>query len=202
MAVDEERLACGRLVDQVWQGIDLPPDEHEASCPDCADARERLGVLSRATRDLAESDRNDPDMSPASRVTANILEVARAEVRRGQLLPLRQDQNRVADESLRISEQAIAAIVRATADTMAGLHARRCRISVAEGERHGPLESVTVRRWQPARVLVRLSVSMSASAVIPELIDELRRRVISRIDGEVGVEVDRIDVVVEDVHDA
>lgn len=206
MAVDDERLGCGRLVDQVWENIDLPPDAHEASCPDCRAARERLGVLAGATRDLAEADRDDPAMTPTSKVKANIMEVARAEVRRGRLLPLRQDGNRVGDPSLRVSEQAVAAVVRAAADRVAGVHARRCRVDLIgvdeEPEVANPGGLGATGQWRPAEVRVWLSVSVSARLSIPSAIDTVRARVAARINDEVGIAVPRIDVVVEDVNDA
>lgn len=206
MAVDDERLGCGRLVDEVWENIDLPPDAHEADCPDCRAARERLGVLAGATRDLAERDRDDPTMAPTSRVKANIMDVARAEVRRGKLLPLRQDANHHGDQTLRISEQAIAAMVRAGADQVPGVQARRCRVSLIGAdestETAPPSSPGPVGPWHPAEVRVWLSVSVSAGVSIPTAIGTVRSRVVARINEEVGVAVPRIDVVVEDVHDA
>ena len=42
---DPNRLGCGRSIDDVWARVDLPPDPHEQTCPDCQAARHDLGDL-------------------------------------------------------------------------------------------------------------------------------------------------------------
>ena len=57
---DPNRLGCGRSIDDVWVRVDLPPDPHEQTCPDCQAARHDLGDLAAATRGVVAADKADP----------------------------------------------------------------------------------------------------------------------------------------------
>jgi hypothetical protein len=74
-----EKLACGRSLDEVWERVAGPPDDHEASCPYCTEARERLGRLHRATRELTEHEATDPAMEVSPNLKASILDIARTD---------------------------------------------------------------------------------------------------------------------------
>ena len=130
---DPTRLSCGRDVDTVWEHLDRPLDEHERTCLACRAARASLAPLAAATRDLSSADREDPELRGSSTVLAEVMAIARREVRRGRTLPLDRD-----DPDLAVSEYAIAAVVRtaarspihtatATIGTSSGATTRICR---------------------------------------------------------------------------
>lgn len=189
---DEARLGCGRPIDDLWARIEEPPDEHERSCPDCQAARASLGRLEEAARDLRTSDERDPGMQPSDRAKASIMELARAEVRRGQMLPLRQTTPPESPD-LAISEQSVATLVRRTADGIPGVMARRCRVRTVEPAHHADGRS---------RVRVELSTALSARTRMASLAADLRQRVRTSVREQTGLDVVAVDITVEDVFDA
>lgn len=198
MAIDEEAtLGCGRRIDQVWANIENPPDAHESTCPDCSDARSRLDRLADATRDLRAADLADADLVPRRAVKANIMQIARAEVRRGRRLPLLRGED-PANGALEISEQAIAAVARATADRIPGIHARRCVVTSADDQGL----PTTLPSPHPATISINLRVSVSAETQIPATVELLRTKIIDDVAEEIGLVTRKVDVLVEDVHDA
>ncbi len=197
MAVRQaNQLGCGREIDEVWDKVDLPPDTHEQSCPDCQAARESLTGLNAAAQEMARSDREDPLLQVDTAVFDHIVSIARAEVRRGRRLPLRQPAAGQSVEELTVSEQTVASIVRRLSDQIPGIETRRCRVELAE-----PTDGQDVA-GAPATYLVTLRVSASGAVAIPEMVDDLRRRVIAAITATIGVRVSTVNVIVEDLHDA
>lgn len=183
---EESTLGCGRPIDQVWEHIEDPPDEHERTCPDCRQARRNLAELDRATSELRLADETDPEFAPPPSIKVSIMELARAEVRRGARLPLRPPAREDLPAELTISEQAVAGVVRHAADQLSGVHARRCQ----------------VRPQSPELTLViELGVALSSSVPILATIDRLRSAVRSGVQTEVGMDVGKIDVSVEDLFD-
>jgi hypothetical protein len=188
---DDGRLGCGRTVAEVWEGMHGPPDAHEASCPDCTDARRSLEPLVTASHDLRVDDEQDEELRVPIDVLDRVLDVARAEVRRGRTLPLRLPPPEQLP-ALTVSEQTVAALVRRTADLDPAVEARRCTVVALDGGAPG----------DPAAFRVELRLSVAASASIPEATERLRSAIIAAVSESVGVTVPLVDLIVEDVHDA
>jgi uncharacterized alkaline shock family protein YloU len=182
---DDTRLSCGRSIDDVWSHIEGPPDEHERDCPYCLEARARLLRLSVAAADLRVVEAADPELQPNPGFTASVMSLVRAEVRRGQSIPLDVDE----DPGLTISEQAVVSLVWAAADTVPGVRARRCRVRLVDREPDvGPTD-----------VDVELAVAVHPGTSIRATTDQLRSRVTALVDAEAGLRVRRVELTVEDV---
>lgn len=195
MAVNEEtELGCGRQIDDVWDRIEDPPDEHELTCPDCRAARASLDELSAATRELVAVDAADTTLRTSSAGLTNIMAVARAEVRRGRRLPLRQPLPDQVVEELTISEQAVAAVIRQTADRMPGIEAGRCRVEFDESV-------IPAAQGEAATIKASLRVRVAADLAIPVVVQALRDEIIEVVLARIGIRVSAVDVVVEDVFD-
>lgn len=208
-------LGCGRDADDVWASIGAPLDAHELRCPYCEDARASLTELAAATREIAAADRANPILRVPAQAMAHIMTIARTEMRRGRTLPLRQphpdrDGSPGDPPDLSISELAVASVVRQTCDEIAGVQARRCGVRPTS-DPDEPRDDTSQLlpsgqggdgRPPPARIAVTLTVSVARDASIPTLVSELRRRVTADVAAQIGVAVSRIDVRVEDVHDA
>lgn len=182
---DDTRLSCGRSIDDVWSHVGGAPDEHERSCPYCLEARARLLRLSDATADLRSAEAVDPGLQPQAGFTASVMSLVRAEVRRGQALPLDVDE----EPGLTISEQAAVSLVWAAADTVPGVRARRCRVHLVDRDPDtGPTE-----------VDVDLAVAVHPGTSIRTATDQLRSRVTALVDAESGLRVRRVELSVEEV---
>lgn len=190
--LDDGRLGCGRTVAQVWERIDLPPDAHEAGCPDCTDARRSLRKLAAASQELRTTDQQDGRLQAPDAVLGRVLDVARAEVRRGRTLPLRQPEPET-EPTLTVSEQTVASLVRRVADGDPSVEARRCTVVALDDE---------AVAGEPAALRVELRLSVAVSAAIPAVTARLREEIIDVVNSSVGVVVPRVDLIVEDVHDA
>lgn len=184
---DPSRLDCGRRIDDVWESIDLAPDDHEVDCPSCRAARASLQQLAEVTEELRATDPAGDVLVPSTSVKDAIMRVARAEVRRGRRLPV------VADElgSVQISEQTVSAVVRFACDSVDGVRARRCAVVV----------SPAVDPDAPSRVDVSLRMTVEASLSIPQVTDIVRARIDTVLAAQVGLRPRRIDLLVEDVYD-
>jgi uncharacterized alkaline shock family protein YloU len=208
------RLGCGRDIDEVWESIDAPPSVHELACPYCQAARASLTELAAATKDLTAADRANPLLRVPAQVLSTIMTIARTEVRRGRTIPLEQpapdlNGHPPGPTALNISEQAVAAVVRQASDQLDGVQARRCSVQPAIPDQSPPAPSNAPKRptrlgtdTTPTEVTVALGVSVSRGVSIPSLIPELRRRIRSAVTAQVGLTVSRIDIHVEDIHDA
>lgn len=198
MAVDDQpRLGCGRLVDDVWDHAAWPADAHELTCPFCTDARARLVRLSAATEQLKHHDQTNADLQISTSVKTAIMNIARAEVRRARHIPLEQPPAGQVASPLLISEQAVAAVVRAAADTVRGVRARRCAVDIDKAallEPHDPP--------QPAAIHVNLRIAVSAATIIPEAMVEVRQEISRLLADRVGLDVTSIHIDVEDLYDA
>ncbi|SEQ31599.1 Asp23/Gls24 family envelope stress response protein [Microlunatus flavus] len=201
---DDARLSCGRSIDDVWSHLDGPPDEHERTCPYCLEARARLLRLSDAAIDLRSTEAADPALQPDPGFTASVMGLVRAEVRRGQAIPLDADEV----PGLTISEQAVVGLVWAAADSVPGIRARRCRVRPftdddGDGDGDGGEDG-----WQPpdehelrsgTLVDVDLALAVEPGTSIVEATATLRRRVAEQVARETGLGVRRVDLTVEDV---
>lgn len=191
MAVNEttERdhlLPCGRDLEQVWQRLDEVEaghaDEHDASCPHCRAARESLLALRAATRELI-----DEPAEPPPDLFGRIMSAVRADARRGRMLDLPTPH---AGE-IQVSEQAVAAIVRYAADSVAGVRARNCRVRQASADSGGP---------GPLDVELTIAVRFG-SAPLDELLPAVRARVAAALPDRIGTTLRRLDVHVGDFYD-
>ncbi len=196
MAVTQAtRLGCGRDVDEVWANVDQPPTLHEQTCPACAKARADLTELSTATHGLVDADREDPALRVPERMLTDLLAIVRTEVRRGRMIPLLRSTNSGPD--LAVSEQVIATVVRETCDLDPQVEVRRVDIDTTTQERPTGADVL-----EPGDVSMGLQVTVSRSAAIPRLLEGLREAIREAVTGEVGITVSRIDIDVQDVHDA
>lgn len=202
-----EKLACGRSLDEVWERVAGPPDDHEASCPYCTEARERLSRLHRATQELTEHEAADPAMEVSPNLKASILDIARTEVRRSRLLPLVQPDEQAAEaDQLTVSERALAERIRAAADSVSGVHSRRCSVELdlaGEGVAAAPVEpDASEAGDRPARIAVTLRIAVGARTVIPEAVAQVRTAIGEELARRTGLVVTMINITVEDVYDA
>lgn len=199
MAIKEQSLlACGRPIDQVWAQIEDRPDAHEASCPECQQARRSLAELEKATSSLRLDDEDDPDLAPPPSIKDSIMELARAEVRRGSRLPLRIPVRDDLPPELTISEQTVAGVVRAAADRIPGLHARRCKVSLDRSS----LSEPTILDGRPTvRLVIDIGLALSAKTQIREATGTLRDSVRTAVQADIGMSVDKVNIRVEDLFD-
>jgi uncharacterized alkaline shock family protein YloU len=202
---DPNRLGCGRSIDDVWAHVDLPTDPHEQTCPDCQAARHDLGDLAAATRGLVAADKADPALRLNSGAITGILEIARAEVRRGRRIPMEQPRPGAAGDELTVSEQTLANLIRRTSDEIDGLEARRSAVALSKHDplnegAPGPETRQPETLAAPAEITVDLRISVAPTAAIPALTRLLRDRVRTAIDLEVGITATVINITVEDIY--
>ena len=200
MALDDiPRLGCGRSIDRLWATINRPPTAHEESCEQCQTARTQLQRLREATRSLSESDLQNPALKPRPGIKNAIMDVARAEVRRGSRILLRSAENGITE----ISEQALSSVIRFAAAAIPGVHSRRCRIEIRSaahslaGEDH-PFG--TTGNAAP-RLIVNLRVAAAPGIVIPLVAEALRHEISNAIPAVVGIGAGTVNIIVEDLYD-
>jgi hypothetical protein len=208
MAVNPETqgylLPCGRDVETVWERLaDVEAgrgDEHDLTCPDCRDARASLLALREMTGELLAD-----TAEPAPHLTGRIMAAVRAEVRRRHdMLPLPTD-----DPGLvRVSEHAVAAILRFAADSVAGVRARRCRVHDVRVTTAKPGADITggtpgdigVGEEGELMFVVELTVAVSYRSFAWRSLDLVRERVTAAAATRIGPRVHRLDLIVEDVY--
>lgn len=179
---DDQLLGCGRTIDQVWRGLDRPPDAHESGCVFCRDARSSLARLAGVIEEFrADEQTGEDDGRPGDRVKDAVMQVARAEVRRGRRLRVRDDPG----GSVEISEQTLTALIRFACDSVPGVRSRRCHVS----QQDGVLD-------------VAAHLAIRSGAPGPALADQVRSRIAAVVPARAGLSVGRIDLIIEDVYDA
>lgn len=182
-ANEDYLLPCGRDVEQVWQRLDEieagRTDVHERDCPYCQATRESLTVLRDLTRELTE-DTEGPSLD----LTGRIMAAVRADVRRHDLLPLPTTE----PGTVRVSAHAVAAVLRFAADGVHGVRARRCRVSISDGD--------------DLAMTVEMSVAVSYEGFARHALDEVRARVAVAAEARIGVRLERLDLVLDDLYDA
>ncbi|MDX3761953.1 MULTISPECIES: hypothetical protein [Streptomyces] len=175
--VGDEVLPCGRLLSRVWEQVrDAAPaaDPHTVSCPHCREAVEGLATVTAATQALRAED------PPGLQTLADrVMNVVRAEIRLGRLLPLADP-----DRELRIAENAAAKVLRQAADTVPGVRASTCRLVPAG-------EGTDVR--------VTMTLAASLDRPLPDRVDQVRRSVLHSAGPYLGLAVTTVDIVVVDV---
>jgi uncharacterized alkaline shock family protein YloU len=200
---DPNRLGCGRSIDDVWALIDLGPDPHEQTCPDCQAARHDLGDLAVATHLVTAADKADPTLRLDSTALTGIIEIARAEVRRGRRIPMEQPAPGAVRDELTVSEQTLANLIRRTSDEIAGLEARRCTVALSERDAadNSLQASESEAPAAPTEITVDLRISVASTVAIPALTQLLRKRVRTAVELEVGIAATTINIIVEDIYD-
>lgn len=186
-------LPCGRPVEGMWERLEDPgavPDDHERECPHCQTARSSLLALAEATRAVLA----DEALGPPPALHARIMSAVRAEVRRGQRLPLTPGRLGPVD----VSEQAVAVVLRFAADAVDGVRARRCRL-LLDGASSGTTPSGVPTAPTALRVEMSLALRYAPGTSIA-LADAVRARVVAAADAHVGLDVTRVDIEVEDVY--
>ncbi|CAL9632975.1 Asp23/Gls24 family envelope stress response protein [Streptomyces sp. enrichment culture] len=185
---EDERLACGRMLSEVWEawedGADDPArDPHLRACPHCSAAVRQLDLLGAAVREAGGG--REPEWD-AEALTERVMDVVRLELRPGRPLPLGER-----EEDLWVREAMAAKALRAAAETVPGVRAGSCRIRPAESG------------GSPSRgpVRVRLEVVAPLTPRLRDLAEEVRRRVRGAADDALGLPVDHVDVHITDVTD-
>lgn len=173
----DEVLPCGRLLSRVWeQARDAAPvaDPHTVSCPHCREAVEGLATVNAAAQALRAED------PPGLQALADrVMNVVRAEIRLGRLLPLAD-----LDRELRIAESAAAKVLRQAADTVPGVRAATCRL-VPAGE------------GTDVRVTMELATALDRP--LPDRVDQVRQSVLDSAGRDLGLAVTAVDITVVDV---
>ena len=202
MALDDiPRLGCGQSIDRLWATINRPPTAHEESCIQCQTARTQLQRLREATRSLSESDLHNPALEPRPGIKNAIMDVARAEVRRGSRILLRSADNGITE----ISEQALSSVIRFAAAAIPGVHSRRCRIEIRPaadlaGEDHRVGTTGNAADAAP-RLIVNLRVAAAPGVVIPLVAEALRHEISNAFPAVVGIGAGTVNIIVEDLYD-
>lgn len=168
------QLPCGRDVETVWARLD-DADPHQLDCPHCGAARESLLVLRSVTEELIAD-----ESGPSPGLTGRIMSAVRAEVRRGDLVRLPTQE----PGGARVSQAAIAAVLRFAADQVPGVRARRCRIDTSAED-----EAIEVS------MTIAVSYRHFGGAL-----DVIRERVEAAATGRIGVRLVRLDLTVDDVY--
>lgn len=187
-------LPCGRDVETVWERLaDVAGgrgDEHDLTCPDCREARVSLNALREVTGELVAD-----TAEPAPHLTGRIMAAIRAEVRRRHdMVPLP-----TAEPGLvRISEHAVAAVLRFAADSVPGVRARRCRV---QGFRVRTTDPRGDEEGEPMLV-VELSVAVSYESFAWRALDLVRERVAAAAATRIGPRLHRLDLIIEEVYGA
>ncbi|WTO36195.1 hypothetical protein OG399_18260 [Streptomyces achromogenes] len=173
----DQVLSCGRLLSRAWeQARDAVPaaDPHALSCPHCREAAEGLAAVSAAARALrAET------VPGLLALAARVMDIVRAEVRRGRLLPLSGP-----GREPRIAESAAAKVLRRAADTVPGAWAATCRL-------------VPVGAGTGVRVTMTLAAALDQP--LPERVRQVRRTVLHSAGQDLGMAVTAVDIAVVDV---
>lgn len=181
------QLPCGRDVETVWARLDEVDagraDAHELDCPHCRAARESLRVLRSLTDELIAD-----ESAPSPGLTGRIMSAVRAEVRRGDLVRLPPGE----PGGARVSEAAIAAVLRFAADQVPGVRARRCRVRAVDDLADDP-------PGEEQAIEVRMSIAVSYRHFAGAL-DLVRERVAAAATSRIGVRLARLDLTVDDVY--
>ncbi|MET7378450.1 Asp23/Gls24 family envelope stress response protein [Streptomyces sp. NPDC005526] len=180
---DDEQLACGRLLFEVWQDWEQRAgDPHLRSCPHCREAVRELERLESAVQELREETAS-ASAYDVSGLTRRVMDVVRMELRPGRPLPLGD-----LAEDLWIMEAPAARTLRAAAETVTGVRAGSCRLTP-------PRDT-----GSPA-VEVRLEVHAPATVALPETAELVRRRVWEAAEERLGLMVSMVDIRVTDLVD-
>lgn len=184
--IDPPALDCGKTVDELSDYLladRTPRDPSIEGCPECLSVLESLERLGALSRDLVADDARTLPAPPASWLSG-IMDIVATEVRSGRDLPLRHPDARV---QLSVTEGAVRALLRSTADQIDGLVIGRTAI-LGEAETPG------------APVEIDLSVSVRWDRPDFDPIDALRRNTVDALRRHTELNVTAVNITVEDVH--
>ncbi|WP_103533746.1 hypothetical protein [Streptomyces sp. SM11] len=179
----DERLACGRLLTDVWEAWDTgrsADDPHFADRPLCSAALAGLSGLGDAVRRTCAQDPGTPDTTA---ITARVMDLVRLELR-GRPLPLGEQ-----GEDHWMVEDAVARMLRAAVDRLPGVRAGSCRIAPLDPADPG------------GELYVRVEVAASLGLPMPDLADDVRARITEVADRDIGIHLATTDVFVVDILD-
>ena len=169
-----EPLPCGRDPDTVYEHLRGDRlDEHEQTCPWCQDTARDLAPAITAARTLA-SLRPPPPAGFTEAVMARV----RAEPRRSRHIPLPAEP----PATLVIAERAIATILSAAAESVAGVTCRGCRFPDP---------------GDPAHVAITIVVRFPVP--LPAVADQARHAIDLIARRQLGLRLRIIDILIEDI---
>lgn len=174
-----ERLACGRELDDLWEGLDRAPDEHEQDCATCQAARDSMSMVQDATASM-RLENESPEMTPSPRLAESIKSLARTQVRRDRTFVVIHDD----DGEVTASEWAVVQSIRRVLDPLPELRVQRVRISTTE---------------RGLALTLRIVVALGLRA--PEVADGVRSLTEQELRRQLRQAVDRVDVEVGDMRE-
>lgn len=169
----DHALPCGRSVEQVWDDREAGRVGPHPDCAHCATARRSLDQLAEATQLLVD----DP-AEPESGLLDRIMAAVRADLSQTDVVAL-------PVPGVDVSTQAVAAVLRFAVDSVDGVRAQRCR--------------VTVDDLDPYAVVVAMTVSLRFGSGQVTALEEVRRRVAAALSSRVGLRLGSLDLEVADV---
>lgn len=181
MAVNpaSDRLPCGRHVDQLWNHLtNRTADEHVRACQHCQAALTEIRPLVTAVNELATE-----QVSPPDDLAVRVMAAIRARIHPAPRIPLPGP----AGMRLEISESAAAMVLRAAGDTVDGVRARSCRLTLAahDGNAFTGLQlTISLRYGRPA---------LTAAGAVRTAVHAAARR-------QLGLTLSYIDIEVSDIH--
>lgn len=155
-------------------------------------------MLREVTGELAAE-----DIAPPRDLTSRIMSAVRAEVRRRDLLALPTPE----PGGARISVPAVAAVLRFAADTVEGVRARHCQVSVPQpGDADSPDADFPDGEWQDAErqdyaIEVAMEIAVSYRVFTENALGQVRARVTAAAQAGIGLRLARLDLTVTDLYD-
>jgi hypothetical protein len=168
-------LPCGRTVEQVWADVESGRAGPHPDCPHCGTARRSLDQLAEATRALVD----DP-AEPGTSLLDRIMDAVRADIGLGESIALP-----APGGGVDISVHALSAVLRFAVDTVDGVRAHRCRVTVDDTD--------------PYAVHVAISVSLRFGSGRVQALDEVRDRAEAALSDRVGLRLRSLGLDVVDV---
>lgn len=183
---DADALDCGRSMEELSAYLEsgrIPADPHIESCPECLNAIEALERVGQLSRDLIVDDAAHLPRPPESWFEG-ILSAIHSELRAGRSFPIHHPDPRV---TITVTEGAVRALVRTTADALDGIYIGRTEI-VGDAETPG------------APVQIELTASVAWGRSIPDLTESLRQLVYRVLAQHTELNVTAVNVSVDELH--
>lgn len=190
---NEPLLGCGRSLDSIWEALEFGPDAHQKECPYCQEAWLHASSVEEATRELRDSDVEDTTLSLDSNFTRKVMDIARAEIRRGRKIPILEGPA----GNVTVSEQTLTALVRSALEDMPEVHARRCRIDISMREPSAAGENTVLRTGETMKIDLR--VATLSTVEIRQTAEKARQLITQKLMGSLGTRIDAVNITVEDI---
>lgn len=167
-------LACGHDPNEVWESADRPPTAHQRSCPHCR----RLRTQAQRVHTTLEENTMD---QPGTLVDTTSLDPRRSG--RSDLSP-RHVIDAQGDDWTQVREAVVTSLVERVVEGMDEVALQDVRCSI------------------PGRDLkLRLDLVVARGTSVPELAEQVRRRVADDLEHQLGARPQTIDISVEDLSD-